>query len=153
MTDQELKNIKIVNFTEEKDQEEFKQPEKVNLGSRFGFEENLDIIPSKTKFNFGDDTDEIPLNKPEQPKQANQIQTFFPVQKRKGNRWITDLADEDEERKKLNEVILKLASYNEEDDDEDPFTQSKMIKQESKNDDATEIREGKSDEEDEEEVI
>ena len=107
MSEQELQNIKIINFTEEKEQEEFKQPENVNFGSWFGQEDNLDIIPSKTKFNFGDE--DTQFNKPEQPKQVNQIQTFFPVQKKKGNRWISDLADEDEERKKLNDIILKLA--------------------------------------------
>lgn len=128
MTEEELQKIKIVNFTEEKEQEEFKQPENVNFGSWFGQEDNLDIIPSKTKFNFGDEIVDTQFNKPEQSKQVNQIQTFFPVQKKKGNRWISDLADEDEERKKLNDIILKLAQYNEEDDDEDPYTQSKMIK-------------------------
>jgi len=149
MSDQELQNIKIVSFTEEKEAEEAKR--EVDFGAWFGYEENKDIMPSKTKFHFGDD--EPLFSQPEHPKPINPIQTFFPVQKRKGNRWITDIAEEDEERKKLNDVILKLASYNDEEEDEDPFTQSKMIKQESKNDDTTEIKEEKSDEEDEEEII
>ena len=59
MTDAEISKIKPIAFTEEFKEEVSKVPQQVDLGSRFGIEEDKsDIMPSKSKFTFDDEPED-----------------------------------------------------------------------------------------------